>query len=47
MEAEAGEKSVDFSDADGNRYGAQFNKLDDELEKLYTRRSELETKLAY
>lgn len=47
MEAEAGEKSVDFSDADGNRYGAQFNKLDDELEKLYARRSELETKLAY
>jgi hypothetical protein len=47
MEAEAGDKSPNFSDADGNRYGQKFNDLDDELEKLYRRRSELETKLAY
>ena len=47
MEAEAGDKSPNFSDEDGNRYGQQFNDLDDQLTKLYTRRSELETKLAY
>jgi hypothetical protein len=47
MEAAAGEKNVNWSDEDGNRYGQMFNDLDAELEKLYRRRSELETKLAY
>jgi hypothetical protein len=47
MEANAGEKGPNWSDEDGNKYGQKFNDLDAELEKLYRRRSEIETKLAF
>ena len=47
MDLEAGEKGMDWTDADGNRYGDLFNKIDDQLAALYKRRAELETKLAF
>jgi hypothetical protein len=47
MDIEAGEKNMDWTDADGNRYGDLFNKIDDKLAALYKRRSEIETKLAF
>ena len=50
MDAEAGQKEAageKWTDADGNRYGEMFNKIDAQLEKLYHERSDLETKLAY
>jgi hypothetical protein len=47
MDLEAGEKGMDWTDADGNRYGDLFNKIDDQLAALYKRRAEIETKLAF
>jgi hypothetical protein len=47
MDSEAGEKGMNWTDADGNRYGDKFNKIDDQLEKLYKERVDLETKLAF
>ena len=47
MDLEAGEKGMDWTDADGNRYGDLFNKIDDQLAALYKRRSDIETKLAF
>jgi len=47
MDLESGEKGMDWTDADGNRYGDLFNKIDDKLAALYKRRSEIETKLAF
>jgi hypothetical protein len=47
MDLEAGEKGMDWTDADGNRYGDMLNKIDAQLEKLYKERADIETKLAY
>ena len=47
MDAEAGEKGDEWSDADANRYGAQLNKVDTEIEGLIKKRQEIEIKLAY
>ncbi len=47
MDLEAGEKGMDWTDADGNRYGDMLNKIDDQLADLYKERVNLETKLAY
>ena len=47
MEAEAGEKGANWTDADANRYGSQLNSIDDEIEGLIKRRQEIEIKLAY
>ena len=47
MDAEAGEKGDEWTDADANRYGAQLNKVDAEIEGLIKKRQEIEIKLAY
>lgn len=47
QDAEAGEKGNDWTDTDANRYGDMLNKVDDQIEKLITKRNELEIKLAY
>ena len=47
MEAEAGEKGDSWSDADGNRYGKEINAIDDKIAALISKRSEIETKLAF
>ena len=47
MESEAGEKGDEWSDTDANRYGSELNDIDAKIEKLLTRRQELEIKLAY
>ena len=47
MESEAGEKREKWTDDDANRYGAMLNKVDDEIEKLISKRQAIEIKLAY
>ena len=47
MDAEAGEKGEKWTDDDANRYGAMLNKIDDEIEKLISKRQAIEIKLAY
>ena len=47
MDAEAGEKGDEWSDADANRYGTELNKVDAEIEGLIKKRQEIEIKLAY
>ncbi len=47
MESEAGEKREKWTDADANRYGAMLNKVDDDIEKLISKRQAIEIKLAY
>jgi hypothetical protein len=47
MESEAGQKGDAWTDDDANRYGGELNKIDDQIEKLIKRRSDIEIKLAY
>jgi hypothetical protein len=47
MESEAGEKREKWTDDDANRYGSMLNKVDDEIEKLISKRQAIEIKLAY
>jgi hypothetical protein len=47
MESESGEKREKWTDDDANRYGAMLNKVDDEIEKLISKRQAIEIKLAY
>lgn len=47
MDAEAGEKGNNWTDADANRYGGELNDIDAQIEKLLVRRQEIEIKLAY
>jgi len=45
MENEAGQKGDDWNDDDGNRYGEEFNDLDDKEVELRKRLEELEKEL--
>ena len=47
MESEAGEKREKWTDDDANRYGSMLNKVDDDIEKLISKRQAIEIKLAY
>lgn len=47
MEDEAGKKGDEWTDDDANHYGKRLNDIDDEIEKLITRRNQIEIKLAY
>jgi len=46
MDAEAGQKGSDWSDADANRYGGELNRVEDRIEVLIPKRKQLEIKLA-
>jgi len=46
MNAEAGQKGSNWTDADANRYGGELNRVEDRIEMLIPKRKQLEIKLA-
>ena len=46
MDLDAGQKGEEWTDADANEYGLMLNNVEAEIEKLLTKRTQLEVKLA-